>query len=105
MEVKAALEALRALPGPLRVFSDSTYVVNCFNQRWYEGWLERGWINSKRKPVANRDLWEPFIGLWSPRRDEVSFKWVRGHSGNRHNDLADALATQAADAQQSFSGP
>ena len=105
MEVKAALEALRALPGPLRVFSDSTYVVNCFNKRWYEGWLERGWINSKRKPVANRDLWEPFIGLWLPRRDEVSFKWVRGHSGNRHNDLADELATQAADAQQSFSGP
>ena len=39
--------------------SDSTYVVNCFRDRWFDGWLRRGWRNSHRKPVANRDLWEP----------------------------------------------
>ena len=104
MEVQAVLEALRVLQGQTRVFSDSTYVVNCFNKRWYEGWLKRDWLNSKRQPVANRDLWEPLIELYLARRDEVTFKWVKGHSGNRHNDLADSLASQAAGAQRSSSG-
>ena len=45
------------------VVSDSTYVVNCFRDRWWEGWLRRGWKNSQGKPVANRDLWEPLIAL------------------------------------------
>ena len=49
--------------GPLRIVSDSTYVVNCFRDRWYDGWKRRGWVNSQRKPVANRDLWEPLIDL------------------------------------------
>ena len=59
MEIRAVLEALRALPGAVEVVSDSTYVVNCFRDRWWEKWLAKGWINSQRKPVANRDLWEP----------------------------------------------
>ena len=63
MEITAALEAIRALPGPLEVVSDSTYVVNCFKQRWHDGWRANGWRNSQKKPVANRDLWEPFIEL------------------------------------------
>ena len=58
MEVAAALEAVRALDGELTVVSDSTYVVNCFRDRWWEGWLARGWLNKAKKPVANRDLWE-----------------------------------------------
>ena len=45
------------------VVSDSTYVVNCFQKRWWEGWIKRGWTNSKKQPVANRDLWEPFVEL------------------------------------------
>jgi len=57
MEIMAAFEAVGALPGRLEVRSDSTYVVNCFRDRWWEGWLARGWVNSQRKPVANRDLW------------------------------------------------
>src|SRR6202044_2402288 len=61
MEVTAALEAVTTLEGPLEVVSDSTYVVNCFRDRWWEGWLARGWLNSQKKPVANRDLWEPLI--------------------------------------------
>ena len=43
--------------------SDSTYVVNCFRDRWWEGWQRNGWTNSKQQPVANRDLWEPLIEL------------------------------------------
>ena len=100
MEVQAVLDALRSLEGPSTVFSDSTYVVNCFRKRWHEGWIRRGWTNSKRQPVANRDLWEPLLGLYLPRQAEIEFRWVRGHSGNRWNETADRLATAAADSQQ-----
>jgi ribonuclease HI len=94
MEITAALEAVRSLAGPLVVVSDSTYVVNCFRDRWWEGWLRRGWVSSKRQPVANRDLWEPLVDLYRSRGD-VSFTWVKGHSGDRMNDLVDALAVAA----------
>ena len=81
---------------PLEVVSDSTYVVNCFRDRWWEGWLRRGWLNSQKKPVANRDLWEPFVELVRERGD-VTFRWVKGHSGDPMNDLVDRLAVEAAD--------
>ncbi|MDE0613551.1 MAG: ribonuclease HI [bacterium] len=98
MELTAVLEAVRSVEGPLQVFSDSTYVVNCFRDRWWEGWIRRGWRNSQKKPVANRDLWEPLIELVLAR--EIEFAWVKGHSGNRWNDEADRLATEAADSQE-----
>lgn len=95
MEVRAAYEAIRSLDGPLLVVSDSTYVVNCFRDRWYDGWLARGWTNSARKPVANRDLWQPFIELFLDRGD-VAFTWVKGHSGHVMNDFVDQLAVAAS---------
>jgi ribonuclease HI len=94
MEIAAALEAVRALDGPLIVVSDSAYVVNCFIQRWWVGWLANGWVSSKRQPVANRDLWEPLVTLVRDRGD-VTFRKVRGHSGDRMNDLVDRLAVAA----------
>ena len=103
MEIAAAFEAVKANPGPLEVVSDSTYVVNCFRDRWHEGWVKRGWLNSQRKPVANRDLWEPFIDLVLERRDVV-FSWVKGHSGDAMNDVVDRLAVEAALTQQPRSG-
>ncbi|MCU1678622.1 MAG: Ribonuclease, partial [Frankiales bacterium] len=81
MEVQAALEAITALDGPLIVVSDSTYVVNCFRDAWWKGWLSRGWVNSAKQPIANRDLWEPLINLYRERGD-VTFRWVKGHSGD-----------------------
>lgn len=98
MEITAALEAVRSIAGPLTVVSDSTYVVHCFRDRWYEGWMRRGWRNSQRRPVANRDLWEPLISLVLERGD-VSFRWVKGHSGDPMNDMVDRLAVEAATAQ------
>jgi ribonuclease HI len=98
MEVRAALEAVRALDGPLVVVSDSTYVVNCFRNRWWKGWHARGWLNSQKRPVANRDLWEPLVEVVLARGD-VSFRWVKGHSGDPMNDLVDALAVAASHAQ------
>jgi ribonuclease HI len=95
MEVRAAYEAIVALPGPLVVVSDSTYVVNCFKNSWWTGWRARGWVNSAKKPVANRDLWEPLIDLVEAR-GEIGFRWVKGHSGHPMNDLVDRLAVEAS---------
>jgi ribonuclease HI len=99
MEIQAALEAVRTLGGPLVVVSDSTYVVNCFRDRWWQGWLARGWLTSAKKPVANRDLWEPLVTMVVDRGD-VSFRWVKGHSGDPMNDLVDQLAVAAGQRQR-----
>lgn len=99
MEVRAALEAVCTIEGGLVVVSDSTYVVNCFRDRWWEGWLARGWRNSAKQPVANRDLWEPLIVAVRAEPDRVSFRWVKGHSGDVMNDVVDRLAVEAARTQ------
>jgi ribonuclease HI len=106
MEIRAALEAVTSLVGPLVVVSDSTYVVNCFRDRWWEGWLARGWTTSARKPVANRDLWEPLVDAYRDRAagEGVSFRWIKGHSGDPMNDLVDALAVAASHAVRDSSG-
>jgi ribonuclease HI/uncharacterized phage-like protein YoqJ len=103
MEISAAFEAVTALSGRVEVVSDSTYVVNCFRDRWWEGWIRKGWVNSQRKPVANRDLWEPFVELVTDRGD-VTFRWVKGHAGDPMNDLVDRLAVEAAADQHGRSG-
>jgi ribonuclease HI len=79
----------------LIVVSDSTYVVNCFRDRWWEGWLSRGWQTSARKPVANRDLWEALVAAVADR-DDIAFHWVKGHSGHPMNDFVDGLAVAAS---------
>lgn len=101
MEVCAVIEALSANDGDaVDIVSDSTYVVKCFNDQWYQGWRRRGWRNSQGQPVANRDLWEPLIELVLSRPFPVTFRWVKGHSGDVMNDFVDVLATRAADAQR-----
>lgn len=100
MEIHAVLDAVQTL-GPahtaIEVVSDSTYVVNCFRDGWWRGWLAKGWINSQRKPVANRDLWEPLIELCRAHGG-ITFRWVKGHSGDRMNDLVDRMAVAAVPA-------
>ena len=100
MEITAALEALRHWTtqpvAEIEVVSDSTYVVNCFKDRWWQGWQRRNWLNSQKKPVANRDLWEPLIELAVASEAKVTWRWVKGHSGDRWNDRVDELATTAA---------
>ena len=101
MEVRAAIEALRSSPeGPVEIVSDSSYVVKCFNDKWYVGWRRRGWKNSQGQPVANRDLWEELFALALESDREVAFTWVKGHSGDPMNDFVDDLATMAADTQR-----
>jgi uncharacterized phage-like protein YoqJ len=104
MELKAVLEGVRAVDGPLEVRSDSTYVVNCFKQRWWEKWLASGWLNSQKKPVANRDLWEPLVKCYQKRPGELRFTWVKGHGTDPMNDVVDRLAVEAAITQRGRSG-
>lgn len=104
MEITAVLRALKALQGPTLVMSDSTYVVNCFRDRWWDSWLKRGWRNAAGKPVANRDLWEPLFELALDPVRPVRFDWVKGHSGDVMNDRVDLLATEAAASQRGVSG-
>ena len=96
MEIRAAIEALRALKRRCRVklHSDSAYVVNCFRDRWYENWRRNGWITRDKKPVENRELWEELLRAAEPH--EVEWIKVAGHSGDELNDRADLLARQAA---------
>ncbi len=103
MEIVAAHRAVQAHDGPITVVSDSTYVVNCFRDGWWKGWLARDWKNSQKKPVANRELWEPFIELVTSR-DDVDFVWVKGHSGDEMNDIADRLAVAASHSQSESCG-
>jgi uncharacterized phage-like protein YoqJ len=103
MEIAAASHAVDAIDGPLEIVSDSTYVVNCFRDRWWEGWIARGWLNKAKKPVANRDLWEPLV-TEVQRRGDVVFRWVKGHSDDPMNDLVDRLAVEAATTQRGRSG-
>ncbi len=103
MEIVAASEALHALDGPVTVVSDSTYVVHCFNNKWYVGWKARGWKNSKKEDVANQDLWRPLIDHVLERGD-VTWQWVKGHSGDEWNDVADRLAVEAAMRQEGRTG-
>jgi ribonuclease HI len=95
MELKGALEGLRALGGHRRVhlYSDSAYVVNCFRDKWYERWQRNGWQNAQKKPVGNRDLWEALIALVA--QHDVTWHKVAGHSGDEMNERADRLARAA----------
>ena len=97
MELQAVLEALRHFEHagePITIVSDSTYVVNCFRDRWWVKWKANGWKNSKKEPVANTDLWMPLVEL--VLQMQPAFRWVKGHSGNPMNELVDRLAVAAS---------
>jgi ribonuclease HI len=95
MEMTGLLEGLRALKRPTHVQAhvDSTYLMKPFTEGWLDGWRRRGWVNSQKKPVANRDLWEELRLAAEPH--EVGFTWIRGHSGDTLNELVDRLAVEA----------
>jgi ribonuclease HI len=103
MEITAALSACESFDGPLEIVSDSTYVVHCWRDRWWEGWLRRGWRNSKKEPVANRDLWERLVPHLRDRPD-LRLRWVKGHSGDQWNEVADSLAVAAIENLTGSSG-
>lgn len=103
MELTAVIRACERFAGPLLIVSDSTYVVNCWRDGWWRGWLKRDWRNSKREPVANRDLWERLVPHFAERED-LRLEWVKGHSGDHLNELADRLAVGAVQRRSDASG-
>lgn len=98
MELTAAIEGLRAVKKkdvPVDVYVDSAYVLGGITQ-WVYGWMKKGWVNSKKEPVANKDLW---LQLLDEKRkfSDITFHKVKGHSNNAGNNKADALANLAMD--------
>lgn len=96
MELMACIKALEALKRkdiPIEIYTDSAYVCNCFNQKWYKNWQKNGWKNSKKEPVENKDLWLNLIELVDSFND-IKFIKVKGHSGNELNEIADDLANK-----------
>lgn len=93
MEMTAAIEALRQLKRPCRVVitTDSQYLVKGMTE-WIDGWQRKGWRNSKREPVVNKDLWELLLALIKPHT--VQWNWVRGHDGHVENERCDQLARE-----------
>lgn len=96
MELLAAIVGLEALTKPcsIELYSDSKYLVDAFNQHWIESWLKKNWVNSKKEPVKNKDLWKRLLEALKPH--EVTFIWVKGHAGNTYNERCDELATTSA---------
>lgn len=96
MELRAAIEGLKALSEPCRVTltTDSTYVKNGINA-WLAGWKAKGWKTAAKKPVKNVDLWQALDE--QNARHEVTWAWVKGHSGHPENERADQLANRGID--------
>lgn len=93
MELTAAIQALRSLDAPSTVtlYTDSQYMQRGLTE-WMPGWLAKNWRGSNG-PVANQDLWKELLAAAKPH--QVTWKWVKGHSGNRFNARVDALVHQA----------
>jgi len=91
MELMAAISALESLTRPSEVVltTDSTYVKNGITT-WVKNWKRRGWTTSSRQPVKNVDLWQRLDAAAS--RHDITWEWVKGHSGHPENDRADELA-------------
>jgi len=98
MELKAAIEALKALKKPCRItiHSDSKYVVNGMTE-WLPDWKRRGWKTAAKKPVANLELWQELDRLAA--HHQVRWQWVKGHAGHPENERADALARRGVPAE------
>ncbi|NVN92623.1 MAG: ribonuclease HI [Desulfuromonadales bacterium] len=94
MELTAVIEALRLITRPCRitVTTDSQYLVKGMTE-WIKGWQRKGWQNSKKEPVLNRDLWEELLKLSS--QHTITWQWIRGHNGHAENERCDQLARQA----------
>ena len=80
----------------MELYSDSKYLTDAFNQRWINGWIEKGWKRGKNEPVKNVDLWKRLLAAMKPH--QVTFHWVKGHDGHPENERCDQLARAAINA-------
>jgi len=96
MELMAAIQALESLTRPCQVLihTDSNYVLKGITE-WLPNWKKRGWKTASNQAVKNDDLWKRLDAATS--QHEINWKWVKGHSGDKGNELADALANKGID--------
>lgn len=94
MELRAAIEGIKALTRSIKieVYTDSQYLRDGIT-KWLFQWKKNNWRLSNKSPVKNQDLWEELDIL--TQNHDVSWHWVRGHSGHPENERADSLARQA----------
>lgn len=95
-ELLAVIESLKILKTiniPIRVYCDSSYVINC-GINWINSWIKNNWKTSSGKSVKNKELIEELY-FQIQRFDDIEFIQVKGHSGNKYNDLVDKLCTDA----------
>ncbi|QPJ61783.1 MAG: ribonuclease HI [Candidatus Nitronauta litoralis] len=94
MELTAAIVALEDLKEPSEVdlTTDSQYLVKGITE-WLPGWIRKNWVNASRQPVKNKELWQKLDRL--NKLHQISWHWVRGHSGHPENERADQLANEA----------
>ncbi len=100
MELKAAVEALKALKEPcnVKLYSDSAYLVNAINMKWIDGWKKNGWKRRERNKLVelkNDDIWKSLYELI--HKHKVEFIKVKGHSDNNLNNLVDKLLNDEMD--------
>ena len=95
MEITAVIEGLKALKRPcnVNIYSDSAYVVNCFEKNWINNWIKNNWVNSRKEPVKNKELWLELYNL--TKIHKVTFNKVKGHSNVKYNNRCDELARNA----------
>jgi ribonuclease HI len=100
MELFAAIQGLSALKESceVKLYSDSSYLVNAFEQRWIDSWQRQNWKTSAKAEVANQDLWR--LLLIQTGRHRLQFIKVKGHADNEYNNRCDKLATGAIKQQQ-----
>jgi len=92
MEMKAVIEALKAMKKPchVKIHSDSALIINAMTKGWIENWQKKGWRKADKKPVENKELWEEMLAAMKPHK--VSWIKVKGHSGLELNERVDQLA-------------
>lgn len=98
MELMGCIQGLRAIKNKnvgVDVYMDSAYVYNGITS-WIYGWMKKGWKNSKKEPVANKDLWLELLAE-KDKFSDISFNKVKGHADNAGNNKADELANRAMD--------
>lgn len=98
MELKAAIEALKAIkePSKVKLHTDSRYVIDG-TTKWIENWIAKSWKDSKRKPVKNKDLWLELID--ASNKHDIEWIHVKAHSGVELNERCDQLAKEAANSK------
>jgi ribonuclease HI len=100
MEIKAVIEALKALKEPcnIKLYTDSKYVSDAFNKNWLKNWLKNNWKKSNKQPVENKELWEELVSLTEDHN--IEWIWVKGHNDNKYNERCDELARQQISAHK-----